>query len=109
MIIKVVELLEDDQYTEYSERGGIAKKEKRYGLVENFLNISKIISFREVDPDRYEKENLPEGLSIEQKFTYISLADGKRGVVVIDSPQSLQEKINSILVVSGKTQDLLRG
>ena len=61
MIIKVVELLENDQYTEY-DGGEIVKKQKRYCLVENFLNVSKIVSFREIDRGRYEKSKLPEGL-----------------------------------------------
>tara|TARA_Y100001973_G_scaffold103741_2_gene171729 strand:+ start:13010 stop:13333 length:324 start_codon:yes stop_codon:yes gene_type:complete len=107
MIIKVVELLENDQYTEY-DGGEIVKKQKRYCLVENFLNVSKIVSFREIDRGRYEKSKLPEGLLDEQQFTYISFSGPKKGIVVIDSPMSLQEKINC-LSSAGPKQDILKG
>lgn len=109
MIIKVVELLESEQYTEYAEDGAISKKEKRYGLVENFLSVSKIVSFREVDREKYKQEHLPEGLIDEQQFTYVSLVGTNRGVVVVDSPQSLQEKINTISVLSSNNKNILRG
>ena len=109
MIIKVVELLENDQYTEYNDKGHISKKTKRYGLVENFLNVSKIISFQEVDSSRYTDGSLPSGLESDQQFTYISLANTNRGVVVVDSPQSLQEKINKIALLGAGTQNVLRG
>lgn len=109
MIIKVVELLENDQYTEYSDKGSISKKSKRYGLVENFLNVSKIISFQEIDSSRYSKDSLPAGMNNDQKFTYISLANTNRGVVVVDSPQSLQEKINKIALVGSNLQNVLKG
>jgi hypothetical protein len=111
MIIKVVELVENDQYTEYADGGAIVKREKKYGLVENFLNISKIVSFREVDRKRYYNHDgdLPEGLIESQQFTYISLAGTNRGVTVVDSPQSLQEKINTISTLRDDKQNLLRG
>lgn len=111
MIIKVVELIENDQYTEYAEEGGIVKREKKYGLVENFLNVSNIVSFREVDRRRYYNNggDLPEGLIEGQQFTYISLSGTNRGVTVVDSPQSLQEKINTISTMRDDKQNLLRG
>ncbi len=109
MIIKVVELLESEQYTEYAEGGAISKKEKRYGLVENFLNVSKIVSFREVSRERYKQESLPDGLIDGQQFTYVSLSGTNRGVVVVDSPQSLQEKINTISVLSLNNKNVLKG
>ena len=109
MIIKVVELLENEQYTEYSDKGSISKKTKRYGLVENFLNVSKIISFREVDSSRYSDESLPTGMNEDQQFTYISLANTNRGVVVVDSPQSLQEKINKIALLGANSKNVLKG
>ena len=109
MIIKVVELLESDQYTEYADNGAISKKEKRFGLGENFLNVSKIVSFREVSRDKYKQESLPEGLIDGQQFTYVSLSGTNRGVVVVDSPQSLQEKINTISVLSSGSKNILKG
>lgn len=109
MIIKVVELLENDQYTEYNDKGTITKKTKRYALVENFLNVSKIVSFREIDSSRYEKDSLPSDLDPSQQFTYISIANTNRGVVVVDSPESLQEKINKISLLSSSSKNILRG
>ncbi len=109
MIIKVVELIENEQYTEYDD-GAIVKKKSRYCLVENFLNVSKIVSFREVDRDRYYNKDmeLPEGMIDGQSFTYISLAGNNRGVVAVDNPLSVQDKINC-LSTGGQKQDILKG
>ena len=110
MIIKVVELTENEQYTEYNDTHQIVKKEKRYSLVENFLNVSKIASFREVDSERYAGGMLPEGMLQEQRFTYISFSGNQKGIVVVDSPTSLQEKINSIhLSLDGQKKNILKG
>lgn len=109
MIIKVVELLENGQFTEYDDTGTISKKEKRYGLVENFLNVSNIVSFQEVDRSKYEESRLPEGLIDGQRFTYVCLAGNSRGVVVVDSPQSLQEKINNVALLTVANKKVLKG
>lgn len=103
MIIKVIELVKTENYTHCDETGNIVQP-KKYTLCESFLNTEHIVSFREVDPSFY-KEGLPDGLSGEQKFTYINLSEMRKGMTVVESPLLLQQKIND----EDSSSELLRG
>ena len=106
MIIKVVELVKTDGYTALNKEGKISDS-RRYSLCEAFLNTEHIVSFREVDQDYYRDGDLPEDLDGRQAFTYVMLSEIRKGVVVVDSPIELQQKINKALLVS--TSGVLHG
>ena len=103
MIIKVVELAKvNDTYTSLDTESD--ERKSRFSLCETFLNTDHVVSFREVDPDSYNKEVLPEGLDPRQLFTYVTLSEIRRGITVVGSPSELQKKINK-----AREPELLRG
>jgi hypothetical protein len=106
MIIKVVELSRTDEFTCYDEVQSAIKKDQRYTLIERFLNIDHIVSFREADPGFYNGV-LPEDLSEGQQFTYVHLSESRKGITIIDSPSALQLKINKLSGASDPS--LIRG
>ena len=104
MIIKVVELTKiNEVYTSL----GLKDEEQacRFTLCETFLNTDHVVSFREVGPEHYSKEKLPEGLDARQLFTYITLSEVRKGITVVGSPNELQKKINKAVT----EPELLRG
>ena len=103
MIIKVIELVKADNYTQYDDVGGKIVQPRNYTLCESFLNTKHIVSFREVDPSFYEGE-LPEGLDEGQAFTYINLSEMRKGMTIVEDPPSFQKKINET-----QNPELLRG
>ena len=93
MIIKVVELVKTEGYTQYDDQESKIVQPKKYTLCESFLNTEHIVSFREVDPAFYNGE-LPDGLIEGQEFTYVNLSEMRKGMTLVESPLALQKKIN---------------
>ena len=95
MIIKVVELTKTgDIYTTLDVEGELPQKKARFSLCETFLNTDHVVSFREVDPENYSEELLPEGLDSRQLFTYVTLSELRKGITIVGAPHELQRKIN---------------
>jgi len=103
VIIKVVELTKIDEYTSIDDSNTRIKRDHRYTLTESYLNTDHVVSFREADPTFYE-DQLPRDLNKDQRFTYITLAENRRGMTVVCSPTELQKKINKT-----SEANLLRG
>ena len=96
MIIKVIELAKvNDAYTSLDRKAndGVCQ----FSLCETFINTDHVVSFREVDPENYNKETLPDGLDSRQAFTYVTLSEVRKGITVVGVPQELQKKINKVL------------
>lgn len=102
MIIKVVELSLQDEFTSLDE--GRIERDRRYTLIEKYLNTEHIVSFVEADPRHY-KGSLPEDLHESQRFTYVTFSKDRRGITIVDSPEQLQSKINKF---PGTTLPLLK-
>ena len=103
MIIKVVELVKVDGFTQYDDVGGKIVQPKKYTLCESFLNTEHIVTFREVDPSFYDGE-LPEGLVEGQVFTYVNLSEMRKGMTIVEDPPCFQKKINET-----QNPELLKG
>ncbi len=98
MIVKMVELYQDNNISSYSEN---ASPRRNYSLREVFINPEHIISFREdlITSKKMESGLLQLELDSRQEFTKLHLVDGNmtRNITVIGSPIAVADKLNTKL------------
>ena len=105
MIIKVVELAKIKEAYTSLDKIDSEDRSCKFSLCETFLNTNHVVSFREVDPDNYKEDKLPDGLDERQLFTHVTLSEVRKGITVVGSPNELQKKINKAV----SEPELLRG
>ena len=103
MMIKVVEIYQDNSVSSYSENTNLRKN---YLLREIYINTDQIVSFREDPLTATKMKNglLQLDLDPRQEFTKLKLSDGNlaRSLVVVGNPATVAAKFN-------KEKQLLRG